>query len=401
MPRPTLTRAVSSALLLGSLAMGMLAVPAGAATVTTRWVDDDGKAGPSSCSGTRTAHTTVQKAVKAANADDVIKICPGTYVGWVRITGARDRLGLRAATSTKPVLKAVDDFGANATTIITVDGVDGVTIRGLELRPLRASSHSYCSWSNGIRATNAKAIRIDRVDVRPTGSGPFCGVANGIALEAGTTGKVSGSVIRDHREQGVLLTGTGTDVTVTGTDVTFAHSGIVPKPAGGPAVLVKAGARGVIRNGALVGLSTHAAAGVRLDGAAPTSVVRDMDITTFAAGIEARHVDGGTIRDNDIHGGQVGFQLLDGDDVVAFGNTSAGATVHGFYVSGTSGGSDAQRTTGASVHDNDFRSSANGSLKDCLGESSSVVSASSGNTFDRNLGGSSDPAALCEGPLPA
>ncbi|MBX3031002.1 MAG: right-handed parallel beta-helix repeat-containing protein [Chloroflexi bacterium] len=395
MTRSMVSRAASG-LVLASLAVGMLAVPVSAAGVTTRWVDDDGKAGPSSCSGTKSAAKTIQKAVKAADANDVIKICPGTYVGKVTISGARKGLVLRAATSTLPVIKAVSEFSGSATTLISVQGVAGVTIRDLKLRPIRASSHSFCSWSNGIRATGATGIQVRNVDIRPTGSGPFCGVASGVILADGTTGTVRDSVIKDYREVGLQASGAGTNVTVRNVDVTFAHSGISPKPAGGAAVLVSAGARGVIRDGSLVGLAGYAAAGVRLHQAAATSVVRDMDVTTFASGIEARNVKGGTIRDNAIHGGQVGLQLLDGDGVVAYGNTSSGATLHGFYISGISGGTDAQRTTGVDVRDNDFRSSANGALHDCKGESAYVVSGSSGNAFDRNRGNSSDPASLCD-----
>jgi hypothetical protein len=76
------SRFIGSALVLSALASSLVGSPA-SATSKTRWVDDDGKAGTSSCSGSKTAYTTIQKGVNAAGEGDTVKVCPGTYVGTV------------------------------------------------------------------------------------------------------------------------------------------------------------------------------------------------------------------------------------------------------------------------------------------------------------------------------
>ena len=100
MSRSSMSRVLGSALVLSTVAISLLVAPASAAG-KTRWVDDDGKAGASSCSGTKTAYKKIQSAVTASGAGDTVKVCPGTYVGHVTIKGARNGLVLRSVTSTR------------------------------------------------------------------------------------------------------------------------------------------------------------------------------------------------------------------------------------------------------------------------------------------------------------
>jgi hypothetical protein len=387
---------------MAALVSATLVAPTSAATVTTRWVDDDGKAGPSSCNGTRTAHRTIQKGVNAADSYDVVKVCPGTYVGRVTIKGARTGLVLRAATSTTPILKARDDFDASTTYLVTIDHVAKVTVRDLRIRPLRASSHAYCSVSTGIRAIDATNVTITRNDIRPTGSGAFCGVYDGITASTSTTGSITSNVIRDFRNNGIELSGSSTDVTVRSNSVTFAHVGL--NTAGGSAVLVRAGATAAVRSNTLNGPASGAgnppqpAAGVQLNDVGSDTLVAGNTIARFAADIRVTHANGGTIRDNTLTGGQVGIELLDADGVHVYGNVSSAATVHGLYVSGGSSGlGDASKTTGANVHDNDFRSNANGGTPDCRGESTPADYVITTNTFLDNVNTTSSPSELCDG----
>ncbi len=77
----------------GTLVLSLAsAVPVAAASSTTRWVDNDGHAGPGGCGGSAVASTSIQSAVTASNADDVVIVCPGTYTEQVRIRGDRDGL---------------------------------------------------------------------------------------------------------------------------------------------------------------------------------------------------------------------------------------------------------------------------------------------------------------------
>ena len=55
------------ATMLGLLAATAFAAPVSAAGAT-RWVDDDGRAGPDGCRGSRVAHATIQDGVDAARS---------------------------------------------------------------------------------------------------------------------------------------------------------------------------------------------------------------------------------------------------------------------------------------------------------------------------------------------
>ncbi len=395
------SRFVGSTLLLSSLALSMLVSPASAAG-KTRWVDDDGKVGSSSCSGTKTAYRTIQKGVNAAGAGDTVKVCPGTYVGPVTIKGARTGLILRSVSDLGATIKARDEATFNTTYLVTIDDVDKVTVKGFKIRALLGTSHNYCDVSTGIRAMSAKNVLITGNDIRPSGPGAFCGVYDGISATDGTTGTISDNAVKDYRDDGIDLKGVSTNVVIDDNSVTFAHLNFV-QATGGSAVLLDDGANGTVKSNTLIGPAagpgdpSQPMAGVMLDGTGSATSVRGNTIARFAADIRIQHANGGNVHDNEMTGGQVGLDLLDGDTMQIYSNTSSGATVHGLFVAGTAAGSDGTRTTGTSVHHNDFRSNSNGSSADCKGSSSYVVSASAGNSFDLNDGNSSDPAALCEG----
>jgi parallel beta-helix repeat protein len=403
---PSLRILLASGALVGSL-IASLPMSVSAVTVTTRWVDDDGRVGSTSCNGTsRTAHRTVQKGVDAANAADVIKVCPGTYVGRVVIKGSRNGLVLRAATSTAPVIKARDVFGASTTYLLTIDSVMGVTVKGFRIRPLRAASNSYCSVSTGIRAIDAVNVTITGNDIRPTGTGAFCGLYDGITASNATTGFIRHNVIKDYRNNGIDVSGGSTDLTLESNSITFAHVGL--STAGDSAILVRGGATVAVRSNTLTGPASgpgnppQPAAGIQLDGSNGESVIRGNTIARFASGIRVTHANGGTIRDNTLSGGQVGMNLLDADYVQVYGNVSTGATLHALYVAGgSSGAPDSSRTTGASVHDNDFRSSANGANPDCQGDSSPASYVVTQNAFADNVDTTSSPTEMCAGSGPA
>jgi nitrous oxidase accessory protein NosD len=403
---PTLRALLSASILLAGL-LASAPAPVSAASATTRWVDDDGKVSSTSCNGTsRTASRTIQKGIDAANTADIVKVCPGTYVGRVVIKGARDGLVLRAATSTTPVLKARDEFDASTTYLVTIDGVSDVTVKGLRIRPLRASSHTYCSVSTGIRAIAATNLTITRNDIRPTGSGAFCGLYDGITASAGTVAQISHNVIRDFRNDGIDISGQSTEAIVESNTVTFAHVGL--STAGDSAIKARAGASVAVRFNTLTGPATgpgnppQPAAGVQLDTLGDPSVVRANTITRFTSAIKVTHAERGTIRDNTMSGGQVGLNLLDADRMDVHGNTSTGATVHALYVAGGSAGaSDASRTTDASVHDNDLRSNANGVNADCQGDSSPASYVVTQNAFADNVDTTSSPSEMCSGSGPA
>ncbi|MET0772299.1 MAG: right-handed parallel beta-helix repeat-containing protein [Candidatus Limnocylindrales bacterium] len=394
-----------SGALVGSL-VASLPASVSAASVTTRWVDADGRVGRTGCDGTsRSAHRTIQQGVDAANAADVVKVCPGSYVGRVVISGARDGLVLQAAVyDRRPVLEARDAFGASPRHLITIDSVSKVTVRTLRIRPSLATSHASCSPSTGIRAIDATRVVIAYNDIRPAGSGAFCGVHDGITASRGTTGIITHNVIRDFRDNGIDISGASTDVIVESNRVTLSDEGA--GNAGGAAIVARAGASVILRHNSLRAPAPTPGdplppAGIELDTHGEPSSVHGNDIYRYASAIKVTRANGATIRDNTMSGGQVGLNLLDADGADVSANTSTGATVHALFVAGGGdGSSDASKTTGAQIYDNDLRSDANGANPDCLGDSDPAGYVAAMNHFAGNEVTTSSPAEMCGGVAP-
>lgn len=397
MPRIRSRAGLSGTLALAGVLVTLMSAPA-SAKVDVRWVDDDGKAGPTSCAGARTAYRKVQPAVTASGKGDIIKVCPGTYVGRVTISGGRDGLLIRAATSTAPVLLSPSS-APDSSAMVRVYHVDDVTLRNLKVRVRWRGSDTSCGVRYGVTASGAKDLLVDRVDIRPTGDGNACGLADGFRADAGTTGRVTRSVVKDFQGFGVLLQGGGTDMTIEHSSVVFAHTGR-PDVKGNAGILVEYAAVGRVRYDTLKGPANgpndpeQPLSGIYLLAAGAATAIRGNTVSRFDTGITVAEGDGGTIRDNTLTGGTYGIFLV-GDDMSVYGNAASGNTGHGLFVKGpASGKTDANTAEQNQVHDNDFRG--NGST-DCKGESSAVVTHANGNVFDANLGDESDPASLCDG----
>jgi len=329
------------------------------------------------------------------------KVCPGTYVGPVTIQGARTGLILRSVADLGATIKAVDEFDAGATPLVTINDVDDVTVKGFKIRALQPFSHSYCGASDGVHAIHAKSVSITGNDIRPSGSGAYCGVSDGIVATAGTTGTIADNVVKDFRTNGILLSGANTNVTLDDNTVTFAFlnwSGAVSDSG----IHVDDDANGSVKYNTITGPAagpgnpSRPSAGIKLDGIDSSTSVRFNRIPRFASDIRVQRANGGTIRNNILTGGQISLNIGDGDGMGIYDNTAFGATASGLYVSGPSSGTtDANTASNNNVHDNDFRSDSNGGLFDCEGASSATVSAANGNTFADNKGNTSNPAALC------
>src|SRR3954454_4857828 len=66
-------------------------------------VDSDGQASAADCNASDPAYTTVQSAVDAAGASDIVLICPGTYTEQVTV---QKDLDLAGTSETGVVIKA-------------------------------------------------------------------------------------------------------------------------------------------------------------------------------------------------------------------------------------------------------------------------------------------------------
>jgi hypothetical protein len=383
---------VAGLFLIAPLAIALSAAPV-SASGTTRWVDKDGHAGPGACSGTATAHKKIQPTITASAANDTIRVCPGTYVEKLTISGARQGLTLVSTTDHAAIVKAPSDATFNTIVLIKVTSVDNVTIKGFSVQPLRANSHDSCDDGDGIDVSGSKGVTVTKNEIKPSGNGPFCGVFTAISATGGTTGTISSNTVTDYIDSGIRLRGAGTSLTVTGNTVTFAQVGL--STAGGAAILLDTSAKGTIASNTINGPAAGAgnppqpAAGIQLDGSASGVTVTGNAIARMAADIDLLNATGGSVTGNTMNGGQVGLDMEGANGVAVSGNVSHAAIGAGFGILNPSKNNN--------VHDNDFRTDANFALADCRGQSAVVVSVASGNVFNNNLGNSSNPAVLCDG----
>lgn len=240
-----------------AIALATLATPASAAGTTTRWVDHDGHAGPHGCGGSRHAATSIQSAVDASNADDVVIVCPGTYVGQVRIRGSRDGLTLRSSKPFGATIKGPAHiarplgFGY----LMLVDHVDDVTIRGFKVLTRTAAPCDDTDVTIGVLGSLRTAIRGNRVLANGSNGHEACSQAIGIAvvngIEDGQPGGASSTMgtatiayneVRDARFGAIMAFAVGGRV-----DVDVAHNSVRAyfgqPPGGSSAIMDVAGAQ--------------------------------------------------------------------------------------------------------------------------------------------------------------
>lgn len=189
-------RRLISALVGASILATLLAVPAGAAGAT-RYIDDDGLAGPNGCSGTKVVPKRLQPAINAAAAGDTIRVCPGTYSGFVTIT--RSRLTI-APFSSGPVTLKPPANRDPSNNFVLITG-DNVTFRGMRLLiPAGPVTDGQCDLRTmtGIRVESAKnvTLRNNRITGDESTNSWFCGLEFGIDLQD-SSGTLAGNTVRN------------------------------------------------------------------------------------------------------------------------------------------------------------------------------------------------------------
>ena len=167
-------------------AMASTAAPTSAAGPTTRWVDNDGHAGPAGCNSSAHASTTIQHAVDASHRGDTVKVCPGTYLKQVTIQGHRDGLTLESSRKWGATIKAPTSLEAAGpygfTVLVLIDRTDYVTVRGFKV-VTRTQAPCDIVGVRGLTAIASKqtAIRGNRLFAPGTSTDPgSCYQLNGI-----------------------------------------------------------------------------------------------------------------------------------------------------------------------------------------------------------------------------
>jgi len=129
---------------------------------------------------------TIQSAVDAAAAGDVVRVSPGVYPERVRITGARDGLTIEAADPSNPPV-------IQAKTSTSTDGVQIAGLAGVTLRSLR-----IVNANTGVRLTRVENAVLENLHLENDGLG--------IRIVNGGGNTLRGSVVQGTRgRQGILV----------------------------------------------------------------------------------------------------------------------------------------------------------------------------------------------------
>ncbi|MBX3032048.1 MAG: right-handed parallel beta-helix repeat-containing protein [Chloroflexi bacterium] len=347
---------------IATLVTAALAAPAAAGPgTTTRWVDDDGKAGPNGCGGSQTAFTAIQPAIDASDRNDTIIVCPGTYTGQLSINGDRAGLTLKASDKWSARIRApkADVLGES---LVEVVGVEDVTIRHLEL--VFPTSSGCAIYADAIKASDAHGLRVMGTHIRPIGTNTLdCGYTDGIDLDDSRRVRISSNLIRDFRSDGMNID--DSRGVIHGNSIRFLH--------------------------AAYDYGDDGSQGIELDDSrfrVSANVIRTRDdgsqsLPYLLDGIEVDDSPGSVIRDNVVRGATEGLELDDAGPLTVTRNRLTRSWV-GIQVEGDA--------DGHIIRGNDVRGNVH---LDCRDESSGSGTAGTANTWRNNQGSSSDPSGIC------
>jgi parallel beta-helix repeat protein len=284
--------------LMGCFCLVGLAGPSPAASsARTLFVNDDGAPGQNrGCD--RPFSTTIGPAVAAAAVGDTIQVCAGTYDEQVAVT--KNDLTITGAgigrTTIRPTTTSVNTValrtGLPSVALVLIDGVTGVTVRGLTIDGSAASLPSDCPPYFGLFYRNASGI-VD--SVRVTGIVPCVSV--GIFVQSPIDGSgsakvtIRGSAVDNYGFFGIICNELGTECTIKNNVIV----GRGAEAFGGIQIGFNAGARvteNVVRENLCTfdfcgpdPLAQGQAAGILAFGARQGTVIADNKISDNDAGI--------------------------------------------------------------------------------------------------------------------
>lgn len=376
---------------IASLLVLAAAAPVGAAGGrTTRWVDDDGKAGPTSCSGKRTASTTIQAAIDRSDRNDLVIVCPGRYTGTIGIEGDRDGLTVRAWSKGTAILRVPKSHDQDA--VVWIEDVSRVTLQWLTIAFPSTGCAEHLNDVNGLFARDADDLRILGNQIRTAGQstqGP-CGYIDGIRVLSSARFRISSNVIRDFRSDGISIE-LGSRGKVDGNAVHFYHGKAGSDDDGDQGIRIVEGSRAEVTRNVVRSYpgpaKPHVELGIVVQNGGGVSDIHHNKVWYARTGIG---VIGSTakVRSNDVHGSQedVGIHILSGTGSEVLRNR-----VQRFETG------IAVETTGTTLRANDARGNL---VEGCLDETTGSGTAGTGNLWSRtNIGSpASDPVAICAVP---
>ncbi|MEA2621491.1 MAG: hypothetical protein QOH61_401 [Chloroflexota bacterium] len=406
------------------LALGLAAAPVAAGGGQERWVDNDGMAGPAhGCAGTAAAFDSVQDAIDASGANDVVWICPGTYRENLRVT-AQPGLQLRSVKRWKAVLMptpAVTSAAATATvepsgTLTPVLYIESnrVLARWLTIKIPATGNCDYAMHGVVVQGAGQVQIRGNRI-TGGAGAPDQCGMGTGIYFEGAATGQASYNIIQKFVNSGITAY-LGPSVLLYRNSIRMFTPGCVTavacaaagRPAGSTTAVAPAlgpSQVGIRANNAAVRIrgnvvredpnfvSSSFSYGIGIDvfnsSAVNHVVINGNTVVGAVDGISVFQASDGTITRNHISGGSGrGIALL----------SASNWTVDHNRVTGR-GGSGIVLDNGTSLNDVDSNDFSGNVDTDCVDATGNVAVAGPvdpiDNTWTNDVGDESSPAGIC------
>jgi parallel beta-helix repeat protein len=389
----------------------LLLVPtaAQAGSATTRWVDDDGKAGPAGCDTGTAAAATIQAGVNAAAPGDTVRVCPGTYREIVVIPATKDGLTLTATARAAATLVLPEVVG-EIDDLVTIDGADGVTVRWL--RFLARKNADCDTIGDMVNVIGGQDVTVRGIVTRGPAKGRWqCGsYGNGITFRDGASGLAAYNSIVDFEFTGIRVRSTAGVVTVLRNSIRVPQATAVEIVGGGIGISVGAAGAHVLDN---VVSGTDAAPNGFIEYGISVSLRADNDPEgdwldrrrTVVRGNTANLTLYGVFLESDVAypegtGGKVvgntvampfgarGVYLQGIQRAIVRGNTATGYDTGIWMDDLTSGGLVAGNTASGSA------------TLDCYDASTGSGTAGTANTWTNNTGVTDNDTDLCSPPAP-
>ncbi len=397
---PSIALAMATAL----MAALVLVAPAAAGIPTTRFVDDDGKAGASGCNGQLTVPKQIQGAINNSANGDTVLVCPGDYSGFGIDDEDDNASGLTVRAVVPWTARVISTLGQEDFTVIAIVNVQDTTLQWLTV----LARTSNCGDErvrnliavHGGEGTQLRANHLGTLGTDTLGS---CGYETGIELDESDDVELAWNRVVDFRETGISSNTFGnltTGLDIHGNTLRYFHAGSAPVPddeSVGISVFSAEGAkiaRNWIRSLPSAGISTpQLNTGISCGTCSlsePGKVLRNR-VLHVNRGISLGALgDSSLVRDNRVRSsGDVGIRVFNMDNSTIEDNIVTGGTGDGIILDDGGSGFPGVGPEGNTIQNNDFSGNAG---TDCI---ETTVPADNNWDDETNLGDDANQEDLC------